>query len=71
VELGRYRIRVNSVHPGLVYTPMTEAHGARLGEGNFTLAPLGRVGLPEEIGDAVSFLISDAAAYMTGADIAV
>ncbi|WBO69722.1 MULTISPECIES: glucose 1-dehydrogenase [Streptomyces] len=71
VELGRYRIRVNSVHPGLVHTPMTEAHGARLGEGNFPLAPLGRVGVPEEIGEAVSFLVSDAAAYMTGADIAV
>lgn len=71
VELGRYRIRVNSVHPGLVYTPMTEAHGARLGEGNFPLAPLGRIGVPEEIGEAVSFLISDAAAYVTGADISV
>ncbi|WP_333769769.1 glucose 1-dehydrogenase [Streptomyces sp. IBSBF 2435] len=71
VELGRYRIRVNSVHPGLVYTPMTAAHGAQPGEGNFPLAALGRVGVPEEIGEAVSFLISDAAAYMTGADIAV
>jgi len=71
VELGRYRIRVNSVHPGLVYTPMTEAHGARPGEGNFPLAPLGRIGLPEEIGEAVCFLLSDAAAYMTGADISV
>ncbi|WP_225839758.1 glucose 1-dehydrogenase [Streptomyces sp. NK08204] len=71
VELGRYRIRVNSVHPGLVHTPMTEAHGVRPGEGNFPLAPLGRVGVPDEIGEAVSFLISDAAAYMTGADIAV
>ncbi|CAL9653199.1 glucose 1-dehydrogenase [Streptomyces sp. enrichment culture] len=71
VELGRYRIRVNSVHPGLVYTPMTEAHGARLGEGNFPFAPLGRIGVPEEIGEAVSFLISDAAAYVTGADISV
>jgi 3alpha(or 20beta)-hydroxysteroid dehydrogenase len=71
VELGRHRIRVNSVDPGLVYTPMTMAHGARLGEGNFPLAPLGRIGAPEEIGEVVSFLISDAASYMTGAEIAV
>ncbi|MFD9910290.1 glucose 1-dehydrogenase [Streptomyces sp. NPDC059063] len=71
VELGRYRIRVNCIHPGLVHTPMTEAHGVRPGEGNFPLAPLGRVGLPQEIGEAVSFLISDAAAYVTGADISV
>jgi 3alpha(or 20beta)-hydroxysteroid dehydrogenase len=71
VELGRYRIRVNSVHPGLMYTPMTAARGVKTGEGNFPPAPLGRVGLPSEVGEAVSFLISDAAAYTTGADIAV
>jgi 3alpha(or 20beta)-hydroxysteroid dehydrogenase len=71
VELGRHRIRVNSVHPGLVYTPMTMAHGAKLGEGNFPLAPLGRVGEPAEIGAVVSFLISDSASYLTGAEIAV
>lgn len=71
VELGRYRIRVNSVHPGLMYTPMTAARGVKQGEGNFPLSPLGRVGLPSEVGAAVSFLISDAAAYTTGADISV
>lgn len=71
VELGRYRIRVNSVHPGMTYTPMTAEHGAELGEGNFPLAALGRVGEAEEIGEAVSFLISDAARYVTGAELAV
>ena len=71
IELGRHRIRVNSVHPGLIYTPMTMEHGARLGEGNFPLAPLGRVGEPKEVGKVVSFLISDEASYLTGAEIAV
>lgn len=71
VELGRHRIRVNNVDPGLVYTPMTMAHGAQPGEGNFPLAPLGRIGVPEEVGEVVSFLISDAASYVTGAEIAV
>ncbi|MEO3764672.1 glucose 1-dehydrogenase [Streptomyces sp. B8F3] len=71
VELGRYRIRVNSVHPGLVYTPMTAANGAKPGEGNFPLAPMNRLGLPEEIAEAASFLISDAASYMTGTDVTV
>jgi 3alpha(or 20beta)-hydroxysteroid dehydrogenase len=69
-ELGRHRIRVNSVHPGMTYTPMTAEH-ATPGEGGFPLAALGRVGVPEEIGEAVSFLISDAAAYVTGAELAV
>jgi 3alpha(or 20beta)-hydroxysteroid dehydrogenase len=54
-----------------MYTPMTAARGVKQGEGNFPLSPLGRVGLPSEVGEAVSFLISDAAAYTTGADISV
>ncbi|MBP2329438.1 3alpha(or 20beta)-hydroxysteroid dehydrogenase [Kibdelosporangium banguiense] len=70
-ELGQHRIRVNAVNPGVIYTPMTIERDAQLGEGNFPLAPLGRIGVPEEIGEAVSFLISDAASYTTGAEITV
>ncbi|MFI0352808.1 glucose 1-dehydrogenase [Actinomadura sp. 9N407] len=71
LEFGPYRIRVNSVHPGMTYTAMTSQHGAQVGEGMFPLAALGRVGVPDEIGAAVSFLISDAASYVTGAELAV
>ncbi|GIH67870.1 glucose 1-dehydrogenase [Sphaerimonospora thailandensis] len=70
VELGRYRIRVNSIHPGMTYTPMT-AEVTQLGEGLFPLAALGRVGVPEEIGEAISFLISADSSYVTGAELAV
>lgn len=70
VELGRYKIRVNSVHPGMIATPMTEEH-APLGADGFPFAALGHVGVPENIGEAVSFLISDAAAYMTGSEMVV
>ncbi|GGX01333.1 glucose 1-dehydrogenase [Streptomyces chryseus] len=71
VELAEARIRVNSVHPGMTYTPMTAPVGIRTGEGNYPGAPMGRVGVPEEIAAAVAFLLSDAAAYMTGAELAV
>ncbi|MCP2335633.1 glucose 1-dehydrogenase [Actinomadura rupiterrae] len=72
VELGADRIRVNSVHPGMTVTPMTvESAGATEGEGSFPLAALGRTGVPEEIGAAVAFLISDDASYLTGAELAV
>ncbi|MFF1336799.1 glucose 1-dehydrogenase [Streptomyces sp. NPDC058290] len=71
VELAEARIRVNSVHPGMTLTPMTAPVGIQPGEGNFPGAPMGRVGAPEEIAAAVAFLLSDAAAYMTGAELAV
>ncbi|MFD3324721.1 glucose 1-dehydrogenase [Streptomyces sp. NPDC058701] len=71
VELAEARIRVNSVHPGMTLTPMTAPVGIQAGEGNYPGAPMGRVGVPEEVAAAVAFLLSDAAGYMTGAELAV
>jgi 3alpha(or 20beta)-hydroxysteroid dehydrogenase len=71
VELGSDQIRVNSVHPGMTYTPMTVNVGIQLGEGNYPNTPMGRVAVPEEIAGAVGYLLSDDAAYVTGAEIAV
>ncbi|WP_068268825.1 glucose 1-dehydrogenase [Aldersonia kunmingensis] len=71
VELGTDRIRVNSVHPGMTYTPMTAELGIQMGEGNYPNTPMGRVGVPEEIAGAVGYLLSDDAAYVTGSEIAV
>ncbi|GAA0472945.1 glucose 1-dehydrogenase [Streptomyces olivaceiscleroticus] len=71
VELGTDRIRVNSVHPGMTYTPMTAGVGIQQGEGNYPNTPMGRVGEPHEIASAVVYLLSDAASYVTGAELAV
>ncbi|MEC4573554.1 glucose 1-dehydrogenase [Streptomyces virginiae] len=71
VELAEAGIRVNSVHPGMTLTPMTAPVGIQAGEGNYPGAPMGRVGVPEEVAAAVAFLLSDAAGYMTGAELAV
>ncbi|WP_406115512.1 glucose 1-dehydrogenase [Kitasatospora purpeofusca] len=71
VELGAERIRVNSVHPGMTYTPMTAAVGIRQGEGNYPNTPMARVGEAPEIATAVVYLLSDDASYVTGAELAV
>ncbi|WP_449345009.1 SDR family oxidoreductase, partial [Streptomyces narbonensis] len=71
VELGTAGIRVNSVHPGMTYTPMTASVGIERGEGKYPNTPMGRVGEADEIAGAVVFLLSDAASYVTGAELAV
>jgi 3alpha(or 20beta)-hydroxysteroid dehydrogenase len=71
VELAPDRIRVNSVHPGMVYTPMTVDIGVQPGEGNYPNTPMGRIAEPGDITGAVGYLLSDDAAYVTGAEIAV
>ncbi|WGW11179.1 SDR family oxidoreductase [Saxibacter everestensis] len=71
VELGRDKIRVNSVHPGMVLTPMTAPTGISLEEGAFPNNPFQRVGRAEELVGAVTYLLSDDSSYTTGAELAV
>jgi 3alpha(or 20beta)-hydroxysteroid dehydrogenase len=71
LEFGRSRVRVNSVHPGMIITPMTLPLGAVAGEGTFPLAAAGRWGQAEEVAEAIAFLLSDAASYVTGAELAI
>ncbi|MDJ0384344.1 glucose 1-dehydrogenase [Streptomyces sp. G-G2] len=68
LDLAGDGIRVNSVHPGAIDTPML----ARAVEGRgWSHVPLGRIGRPEEVGELVRFLCSDAASYITGAEFTV
>ncbi len=68
LDLAPYRIRVNSVHPGAVDTPMiAEATAGR----DWSRVPLGRVGQAEDVGGLVVFLVSEASSYVTGAEFAV
>lgn len=68
VEYGRYNIRVNSVHPGFIYTPMmVEAAGEEGGDAT-SMIPLGRIGRDDEVTRLVLFLASDEASYITGAE---
>ncbi|MEQ9004542.1 MAG: glucose 1-dehydrogenase [Pseudomonadales bacterium] len=82
LELAPKHIRVNSVHPGFIDTPLFRAGVARMeaaepGSGErFRSAvinrhPLGRLGAADDIADGVAYLVSDAAAFVTGTELVV
>jgi 3-oxoacyl-[acyl-carrier protein] reductase len=70
-ELASRGITVNAVAPGFVLTELTETLPAALMDQIKTATPLGRFGTPEEVANAVAFLASDEAAYITGQVLAV
>lgn len=65
-EVGPSGIRVNCVTPGVIRTPMTEVLGEDTLSALAEETPLGRIGTPREIADAVLFLAGDSAAFITG-----
>lgn len=70
LELGRYGIRVNSIHPGGILTPMITGAGidAETAGEIFGKVPLHRIGQPEEIATLAAYLASDDASYSTGSE---
>jgi NAD(P)-dependent dehydrogenase (short-subunit alcohol dehydrogenase family) len=73
LDLAPRRIRINVIHPGMIRTPLAswiDEH-PRAAAAYLERVPLSRFGDPDEIASVVLFLASDAASYMTGADIVV
>lgn len=70
-ELGKDQIRVNAVLPGVTRTDMVAALPEEMVQRISSTIPLGRVGEPEEVANAVLFLASDLASYITGATLSV
>lgn len=63
MELAPHNVRVNSLHPGLVRTPLTEGI-----PDDMLTVPMGRPGQPEDVASFVLFLASDESSYATGAE---
>lgn len=64
-------IRVNSVHPGLITTPLTEHQDQAISDDLIAKTPMHRAGEASEVADAIVYLASDQASYITGAQLVV
>lgn len=73
VEFAKYNIRVNSIHPGGVITPMTDfiANIPGADEMVHNMCPMGRMGTAKEIAYGALFLASDEASYVTGTELVI
>ena len=67
MEYANDNIRVNCVNPGYIKTPMTDPTMAERHDQLMTKVPMSRLGRPEEIAEAVVWMLSDRASFMTGA----
>ena len=72
-EWGPHGIRSNVVSPGMVITPMSQAFydTPRVTERRSAVVPMRRVGMPQDMADAILFLASDRASYVNGDEITV
>jgi 3alpha(or 20beta)-hydroxysteroid dehydrogenase len=71
VEFAPDRIRVNSVHPGFIETPMLDHNSAEENRQGIEATPLRRMGQPDEIAAAIAYLVGADAAFVTGAELTV
>jgi 3-oxoacyl-[acyl-carrier protein] reductase len=70
-ELGSRGINVNAIAPGFIMSKMTESLPEEQREKALDAIPLGSIGYPEDVANAVAFLVSDSARYITGQVIQV
>ncbi|MGI8925386.1 MAG: SDR family NAD(P)-dependent oxidoreductase [Tepidiformaceae bacterium] len=68
LELGRHKVRVNAIGPGLIHTPATEGFRQLPGvyDGFIENSPMGRAGEPQDVAGLAVYLASDASSLMTG-----
>ena len=71
IDLAGIGVRVSSVHPGGINTPMTDFGGGEEESPWAKRLPLARMGRPDEVANVVTFLASDEASYVTGAEWSV
>ncbi|BAU94359.1 short chain dehydrogenase [Corynebacterium suranareeae] len=71
LEFGGKGIRVNSIHPGLVSSPLLNSGSTEFVEESLKAIPMNRIAEPQEIAEVVSFLLSPQSSYITGTEIVI
>jgi NAD(P)-dependent dehydrogenase (short-subunit alcohol dehydrogenase family) len=71
ISYAKDNIRVNSLHPGFIVTPLTEAQDPAINEYVVGQTPMGRAGLPTEIAYGAVFLASDESSFVTGSELVI
>jgi NAD(P)-dependent dehydrogenase (short-subunit alcohol dehydrogenase family) len=71
ITYAKDNIRVNSLHPGFIVTPLTDAQDPSINEYVVGQTPMGRAGQPEEIAQGAVFLASDDSSFMTGSELVI
>ena len=71
VTYAKENIRVNSVHPGLIRTPLVEAQPDEMNAGIIGQTPMGRMGTPLEVAHGCLFLASDESSFVTGSELII
>jgi NAD(P)-dependent dehydrogenase (short-subunit alcohol dehydrogenase family) len=73
IQYAKDGIRVNSVHPGFVDSPLTESYHAQpeIREARVAATPMGRMGLPEDIVTGILYLASDESSFVTGSELVI
>ena len=71
LEYGKQGIRVNTVIPGLIDTVLADAFDEKTKARAIRVAPMNRIGLPDDVANAIVYLASAASSYVTGASLVV
>jgi NAD(P)-dependent dehydrogenase (short-subunit alcohol dehydrogenase family) len=71
ITYAKENVRVNSVHPGFIKTPLTDAQAPEINDYVVSMTPMGRAGKPREIANGIVFLASDEASFVTGSELVI